>query len=252
MMNLVAAWNGGAAMADNLRLTLEEVSFEVGGKKLIDRLSLTLEEGPPTVVMGPNGAGKSLLLRLCHGLLRPTSGRIIWNVGMSSDVRRAQAMVFQRPVMLRRSVAANVDYALRVSGMRERKARRERVAWALEQAGLAALAGRSARVLSGGEQQRLALARAWALQPQVLFLDEPAANLDPAATRACEDMIHTIDTAGTKIVMTTHDLGQARRLASEVLFLHQGRLTEQTAACIFFKEPRSEPAEAFLKGELFL
>jgi tungstate transport system ATP-binding protein len=234
MVSLAASWNGETATTDEVRLTLEEVCFEVGGKKLINHLSLTLEGGPPTVVMGPNGAGKSLLLRLCHGLLRPTSGRIVWNVGASSDIRRAQAMVFQRPIMLRRSVAANVDYALRVSGL------------------LTALAGRSARVLSGGEQQRLALARAWALQPQVLFLDEPAANLDPAATRACEDMIHIIDTAGTKIVMTTHDLGQARRLASEVLFLHKGRLTEQTAACVFFEQPRSEPAAAFLKGELFL
>ena len=252
MVNLAASWNGRTETAEDLRLTLEDVSFEVGGKKLIDRLSLILEGGPPTVVMGPNGAGKSLLLRLCHGLLRPTSGRVVWNGGIASDIRRAQAMVFQRPIMLRRSVAANVDYALRVSGLRERKARRERVAWALEQAGLTALAGRSARVLSGGEQQRLALARAWALQPQVLFLDEPAANLDPAATRACEDMIHIIDAAGTKIVMTTHDLGQARRLASEVVFLHQGQLTEQTAACVFFKQPRSEPAVAFLKGELFL
>lgn len=252
MVNFVAAWSGGRAMLEDLRLTLAEVSFDAGGKKLIDRLSLIVEGGPPTVVMGPNGAGKSLLLRLCHGLLRPTSGRIVWNIGTSSDWRRAQAMVFQRPVMLRRSVAANVNYALRVSGLRERKARRERVAWALEQAGLAPLAGRSARVLSGGEQQRLALARAWALQPQVLFLDEPAANLDPAATRACEDMIRTIDAAGTKIVMTTHDLGQAKRLASEVLFLHQGRLAEQTPACVFFNQPQSQPAAAFLEGKLYL
>jgi tungstate transport system ATP-binding protein len=234
MVSFVAAWNGGTAMMEDLRLTLEDVSFEVGGKKLIDRLSLVVEGGPATVVMGPNGAGKSLLLRLCHGLLRPTSGRVVWNVGASTDVHHAQAMVFQRPVMLRRSVAANVDYALRVSGMRERKARRERVAWALEQAGLTALA------------------RAWALQPRVLFLDEPAANLDPAATRACEDMIHTIDAAGTKIVMTTHDLGQAKRLASEVLFLHQGRLAEQTPACVFFQQPQSQPAAAFLEGKLYL
>ena len=121
MVNFLAAWNGETEMVEDLRLTLEEVSFEVGSKKLIDRLSLIVEGGPPTVVMGPNGAGKSLLLRLCHGLLRPTSGRIIWNIGASNDVRRAQAMVFQRPVMLRRSVAANVDYALRMSGMRERR-----------------------------------------------------------------------------------------------------------------------------------
>jgi tungstate transport system ATP-binding protein len=234
------------------RLMFANVCLDIGGKRLIDDISLSLEAGPPTVVMGPNGAGKSLLLRLCHGLLHPTSGRIIWEGGASVGARHAQAMVFQRPVMLRRSVAANVDYALRVSGMRDGQTRRERVLWALTQAGLAPLAKRSARVLSGGEQQRLALARAWALMPQILFLDEPTANLDPAATRACEDMIRTIDSSGTKIVMTTHDLGQARRIAGEIVFLHRGRLTEQSPAAVFFNRPQSEPARAFLKGELFL
>ncbi len=240
------------AVAPVLRLVLEDVCFDVGGKRLIDRVSARLEAGPPTVILGPNGAGKSLLLRLCHGLLRPTVGTILWEGDQSVSARRAQAMVFQRPVMLRRSVLANVQYALRVSGMRDRAQCKSRARWALEQAGLVHLAGRSARVLSGGEQQRLALARAWALQPQILFLDEPAANLDPAATRACEDMIRTIGQAGTKIVMSTHDLGQARRLASEVLFLHQGRLVEQSPASAFFAQPRSEPAAAFLEGRLFV
>lgn len=240
------------AAAPVLRLVLEDVCFDAGGKRLIDRISATVEVGPPTVILGPNGAGKSLLLRLCHRLLLPTAGTILWEGNPSVSARRAQAMVFQRPVMMRRSVLANVEYALRASGMRDRADRKSRAQWALEQAGLAHLAGRSARVLSGGEQQRLALARAWALRPQILFLDEPTANLDPAATRACEDMIRTIDAAGTKIVMTTHDLGQARRLAGEVLFLHGGRLVEHSPASTFFARPRSAPAAAFLEGRLFI
>ncbi len=255
MQEQATTWGSVVALEvaePRLRLVLEGVCFDAGGKRLLDRISATLTAGPPTVILGPNGAGKSLLLRLCHGLLFPTAGVIRWEGEQSESARRAQAMVFQRPVMLRRSVFANVQYALRVSGMRDSAERRSRAQWALEQAGLAHLAGRSARVLSGGEQQRLALARAWALQPEILFLDEPAANLDPAATRTCEDMICTIGQAGTKIVMSTHDLGQARRLAGEVLFLHQGRLAELSPASAFFTQPRSEPAAAFLDGRLFI
>jgi tungstate transport system ATP-binding protein len=203
--------------------------------------------------MGPNGAGKSLLLRLLHGLLRPSAGQVRWN-GRPPDraVRRRQAMVFQKPVLLRRSAAANVAYALRVHGGLSGTERRQRVAQVLDQAGLGALAKRSARVLSGGEQQRLALARAWATRPEVLLLDEPTANLDPAGAHAVERLIAEIRARGTKIVLTTHDLGQARRLGDEVLFLHRGRLVEQTPAATFFERPQSEQARAFLAGELVL
>jgi tungstate transport system ATP-binding protein len=214
-------------------------------------VSLRLEAGPITVVMGPNGAGKSLLLRVCHGLLQPTCGTVIWANSDSGQVRHAQAMVFQRPVLLRRSVAANVEYALSACGL-PRRLRMPVVTETLAQAGLSQLAKRSARVLSGGEKQRLALARAWAMKPQVLFLDEPTSNLDPAATRMVEEMIRRIHLDGTKIVMTTHDLGQARRLADEIIFLHCGRLLERTAAQPFFAGPRSQEAAAFLEGRLFL
>ena len=158
-------------------------------------------------------------------------------------------MVFQRPVMLRRSVAANVDYALGLRGT-PRAARRPLVAEALARAGLGDVAKRPARVLSAGEQQRLALARAWAVEPEVLFLDEPTANLDPAATRAVEDMITAIHQAGATIIMTTHDLGQAHRLGEEILFLHRGHLMEQMTAETFFAGPQSAEAQAFLAGEL--
>ncbi len=229
-----------------LPLSLEEVTYEARGQRLIERLSLALAAGPRSIVLGPNGAGKSLLLRLCHGLLRPTSGRVAWS---RPDAARHQAMAFQRPVLLRRSALANVTYPLALRGVPRRR-RKARALAALERAGLADLAQRPARVLSGGEQQRLALARAWVLEPQVLFLDEPTANLDPGATRRIEALIDGFHQSGTKIVMTTHDLGQARRLADEVLFLHRGRLVERAPAETFFDTPQSREAATFLKGEL--
>ncbi len=229
-----------------LPLALDQVSFAVDGKTIIDRVSVEFGTGPRTVILGPNGAGKSVLMRLCHGLLRPTAGRITW--GGPVDGSR-QAMVFQRPVMLRRSALANVVYGLKLAG----KSRGEcllRAQDVLEAVGLADLARRPARVLSGGEQQRLALARAWALGPEVLFLDEPTANLDPGATRDVETIIGQIHAGGTKIVMTTHNLGQARRLGDEILFLNQGRLVERSPVETFFQQPASAEAAAFIRGEL--
>ncbi len=233
-----------------LPLVACSVCYQVQGETLIDDLTVTLDSGRRTVVLGPNGAGKSLFLRLCHGLILPTSGSLTWAGNEQADVaRRHQAMVFQKPVHLRRSAAANIDYALRRQGM-ARDARHKRVDDALALAGLTALADRSARVLSGGEQQRLALARAWATEPQVLFLDEPTASLDPTATRAVETVVAQIHRAGVKIVMTTHDLGQARRLADDVIFMHQGRLLEKQPADAFFEQPQTAEAAAFIKGEL--
>ncbi len=236
-------------MTSILPLVLDDVSLEIVGIRLIKDLSCAFEAGPRTVILGANGAGKSLFLRLCHGLIRPTTGRVLWKGAKGRDPAKAQAMVFQRPVMLRRSVAANVDYALKLRGMAAAE-RRAAVEDALGYTGLRRLADTQARVLSTGEQQKLALARAWALQPEVLFLDEPTASLDPAATHAVEQIINAIDAAGTRIVMTTHDLGQARRLADEVLFLHRGRLLEMAPAEKFFTAPDNDLAQAFVKGDL--
>ena len=233
-------------MSAILPLRLEEVSFAAGGRAIIERVSLVLEAGPSTIILGANGAGKSVLMRLMHGLLAPTAGRVVWS---GEGARRRQAMVFQRPVMLRRAAIANVTYALEVAGVPA--AERERLATdALSEVGLRNVARRPARVLSGGEQQRLALARAWALHPEVLFLDEPTASLDPGATREIETIIKAFDAAGTKIVMSTHSLGQARRLGDEVIFLHQGRVAERAPMEKFFPQPASPEAAAFVNGEL--
>ncbi|MDH3232834.1 MAG: ATP-binding cassette domain-containing protein [Alphaproteobacteria bacterium] len=233
-----------------LPLRLERVSYAVRGRTLVDAIGTTFQAGARTIILGPNGAGKSLLLRLCHGLLTPTDGRVVWGGPFAKEARKRQAMVFQRPVMLRRSAAANIDYALALRGFSGND-RKRRLSEALRNTGLSELAARPARVLSGGEQQRLALARAWSLEPEVLFLDEPTANLDPAASRAVERIIDAIHASGTKIIMTTHDLGQARRLADEVMFLHGGRLVERSPAEAFFEKPRTDTADAFMRGELY-
>jgi tungstate transport system ATP-binding protein len=232
-----------------LPLVVDQLSYHARDRRLIDRVSFALQAGARTMVLGANGAGKSLLLRLCHGLLQPGSGSIVWGTYHPADARQWIAMVSQKPVLLRRSVIANVEYALAIKGV-SRRARRRRALEALQSAGLDHLAHRSARVLSGGEQQRLAIARAWAPQPQVLLLDEPTANLDPAATYAIETLIQTIHSLGTRIIMTTHDLAQARRLGEEVLFMDKGRLLEQTEAQEFFERPRCAQALAFIEGKL--
>jgi tungstate transport system ATP-binding protein len=232
-----------------LPLELSEVSLHANGRALLDAISLRIEAGPKTIILGANGAGKSLLLRVCHGLLSPHRGCVQWQGPDAGEQRKRQAMVFQDPVMLRRSVYANVAYGLVIHRV-PRSERGQRIAEVLECTGLADFAMRAAPTLSGGEQQRLALARVWALQPEVLFLDEPTASLDPGATAAVEAIVEDMHAQGCKLVMTTHDMGQARRLADEVIFLHQGRVDEHVAAEDFFASPQSETANAFLEGKL--
>jgi tungstate transport system ATP-binding protein len=235
--------------ASILPLVLENVSYAPRGEALVSSVSLGIEAGPSTIILGANGAGKSVLMRLMHGLLTPTSGRVRWNESDAASLRRRQAMVFQRPVMLRRSALANVTYALALAGVPAAEREAQALA-ALDEVGLRHLAERPARVLSGGEQQRLALARAWALHPEVLFLDEPTANLDPRAVREIETVIKAFDAAGTKIIMATHNLGQARRLGDEVIYLQAGRVMERAPIEGFFANPVTAEAAAFMKGEL--
>ena len=230
----------------------EGLVYEAGGQRLIDDLDLRLEQGPLTVLIGPNGAGKSLLLRLLHGLIKPSAGRLLWagqEAGRST--RRRQAMVFQRPVLLRRSAAANLHYALRAKGLNGEALAPRALDW-LARAGLSGLAGRPARLLSGGEQQRLAVARALSTEPEVLFLDEPTASLDPASALAIEELILEARAGGTKIVLVTHDLAQAHRLADEVVFLYRGRVAAQAPAERFFDDPGSDKARAFVAGRIVL
>ena len=223
--------------------------YRVGEKRLIDGIDLRVAGLGLTVVMGPNGAGKSLLLRLLHGLLTPTAGQVLWGGRpLDEGLRKRQAMVFQRPVLLRRSVAANIRFVCKL----RRRVEAGRVEKILDEVGLRTQADQPARLLSGGEQQRLSLARALALEPQVLFLDEPTASLDPASTAAIEAVVRRASDGGTKVIFVTHDLGQARRLADDVLFLDAGRVAEHTPAHQFFEKPASPCAADYLAGRLVL
>ena len=238
------------APTGELPIRFENVSVARGAVTMLDRVSLTLSAGAPTVLIGPNGSGKTTLLRVASGLLAPTSGRVTWD-GLERVPAHRNAILFQRPAMLRRSAAANIAYALASVGV-PRADRPRRIEELLSLVRLQGFASRPARSLSGGEQQRLALARALARDPAVLFLDEPSASLDPAAAKSIEDVVRAVDANGVKVVMSTHDLGQARRLAGEIVLLHRGRIVEQGNAADFFDHPSSEQARVFMAGELLI
>jgi len=238
------------APVSDLPLVLDNVSLQAGATVILDRISLAIAPGAPTLIIGPNGSGKTTLLRLCMGLARPSAGRVSWG-GRADSPPLRRAILFQRPVMLRRSAASNVAYALAQAGT-PRRERAARIADLLERVGLADLAHRPARRLSGGEQQRLALARALARDPEILLLDEPTASLDPAATRAVEEIVLMAAQSGIKIVMASHDLGQVRRLAGDVVFLVRGALCEQANAADFLDHPTTPEAAAFLRGDLVI
>lgn len=228
-------------------LSCRQLGYSVERRQLIKDVNLKLSRTDITVVLGFNGAGKSLLLRLLHGMIEPTHGVVSWN-GRPCNlaIRRKQAMVFQKPVLLRRSVIDNVRFVLRNYGIHDKN----RAAELLEHVGLMHLAQRPARRLSGGEQQRLALGRALANEPDVLFLDEATASLDPVSVKAIEELVSDARRAGTKIILVTHDIGQAKRLAGEILFMSNGELVEHSTADEFFAQPSSSEAEAYLHGRL--
>ena len=238
-----------------LPVTFNDVTIIAGGVTILDSINLSFLPGLPTVLIGPNGAGKTTLLRAAMGLISTTRGRITWG-GRDSSGRTATpsdrcAIMFQRPVMLRRSAADNILYAL-ATAHAPREARQDRAKDLLSLVGLQNLANRPARLLSGGEQQKLALARALARAPTVLFLDEPTASLDPYATKAIEDIVRSITDRGVKVVMSTHDLGQARRIAGDIVLLHRGQLIECGTADKFFEKPRTPEARKFIAGELLI
>jgi len=238
------------APTSELPILFEDVGVDAKDVRILSEVTLALRAGAPTVLIGPNGSGKTTVLRLAMGLLAPSGGRITWCGRDRTDGRRL-AMVSQRPVMLRRSTFANVTYALGAAGVAWAR-RNDRAEELLARVGLSNQAARPARRLSGGEQQRLALARALARDPEVLCLDEPTASLDPANTKAVEEIVTAIAASGVKVLMATHDLGQARRLAGNVVLLVGGRICEQAPAPQFFSSPATPEAAAFMRGDLVI
>ncbi len=238
------------AVSSDLPIEFSEVGVLAGNVVILDRISLLLLPGAPTVLIGPNGSGKTTLLRAAMGLTPPSRGRITWGGHAASPPTR-RAIVLQRPAMLRRTVAANLDYALSAAGT-PRPRRAGRVAELLALVGLEGLEHRPARRLSGGEQQRLSLARAMARDPTVLFLDEPTASLDPASTKVIEDIVRAVSARGVKVVMATHDLGEARRIGGEIVLLRRGTIVERGPAADFFTAPATADAKTFIGGGLLV
>jgi tungstate transport system ATP-binding protein len=228
-------------------IRLDTASFRPQGRTVLAGIDLTLDGDGISLLLGPNGAGKSVLLRMIAGLQTPDAGRITW-AGADRPQGRL-AMVFQTPVILRTTVLANAALGLRALALPAAE-RQARARSALERVGLVHRDGDSARQLSGGEKQRLALARAWAVRPRLLLLDEPTANLDPSATEQVEHIIRSICTDGTRVLMTTHNLGQATRLADDVIFLADGKIQEHAPTQRFFAHPQSDAARRFIQGEL--
>ncbi|HKH54762.1 MAG TPA: phosphate ABC transporter ATP-binding protein [Propionibacteriaceae bacterium] len=230
-----------------LPITVRDLSFRPGGRIVLDRLDATITSAGITALIGPNGAGKSVTLRIIDGLLQPDDGTIRFGNRLPQDVRRA--LVFQRPGLLRASIARNVALAL-VPWKLSRQAIAERVDQALVAVGLAHRADEAARRLSGGEQQRLALARAWVTEPELLLLDEPTASLDPGATEEIERLIVRMARNGTKVVLVSHNLGQVARLAEDIIVISRGQAVEHGPARRILSAPRSAEAQAYIKGEL--
>jgi len=226
-------------------LAVQGLSLKLTDRTLLKGIELRSFEPGITLVMGANGAGKSLFLRSLHGLL-PIEGQVSFAGRPLSETLAEQAMVFQKPTLLRRTVWQNMTFAA-PSGSTDAE-----IENLLRQVHLAEKALEPARLLSGGEQQRLALARALLTRPRILLLDEPTASLDPGSVSIIEKLIRAASDAGVKVIFVSHDIGQARRLASEVLFMHEGRVVEHTPADRFFSAPDSIEARAYLSGELLI
>lgn len=218
------------------------------GKVIAGPVDLTIEGSGLTIIIGPNGSGKTSLLRMLHGLEPLSEGSLSGQQG-ADPMRVHQGFVFQAPIMMRRNVLANLTYPLRLRATPRAAAKAQALDW-LDRVGLSDAANRPASALSGGERQKLALARALIRDPEILFLDEPCASLDGAATRAIESILLASRAAGTRIVMATHDMGQARRLADDILFILNGRVHEASDAASFFASAKTPQARAFLQGDI--
>lgn len=232
-----------------LPITIDKLTLTAGQKTLLNNISLNITSSGILVIMGPNGAGKSLFMRCLHGLSQPDSGRILFaGDEINQTHRKSQALIFQKPVLLKRSVRQNLEFVRNL----HRTDNLASVELALRNVGLSKLASQPANQLSGGERQRLALARALMMQPEVLFLDEACANLDPASVAKIETVLRQASKDGQKIILITHDIAQAKRLADEVIFLHHGALCEHTPARVFFQSPKSQAARAYLDGQILV
>ena len=233
----------------HLPLKIQNLAYRHHRTTLIKHVDLNVDCSGNTIILGHNGAGKSLLLKLLHGVITPSKGNILWNNNAPSCNQYWRTLLLQKPTFFQRSVRYNLEFVLHVAGMPITQ-RKDLFQQALEVCGLTDVSDRNANSLSGGQQQRLSLARAWMLQPDVLLLDEPTVALDPPASLVFENILQQFKQTHTKVVMTTHDLAQAKRLADEIIFMNNGEVLEQRDATEFFEAPESVAARNFLQGKL--
>ena len=232
-----------------LPLQLKEVSYASKGVTLIEAINIEVSSHGLTVILGHNGSGKSLLLKLLHGVIKPNSGEINWNQYKPLTNQYWRTFLLQRPTFFNRSVIYNIAFVLQIAGIPKQE-HQERCEQALEICGLKEISHRKTHLLSGGEMQKLSLARAWVLHPSVILLDEPTVALDPPSVLGFESIIQNFKQTGTKVIMTTHDLSQAKRLADEIVFIDRGKILEQSEADQFFAGPASSQAQKFISGKL--
>ena len=230
-------------------IQFKDLSVILGQKIILDKINCKIKSNSITAVLGPNGAGKSIFLQTINGLFSIQSGRLNFNLmEINQEIRKQQAMVFQNPVLLRRTVIANLQF---ISNLRNKESNRF-LKKILSKVGLEGYEKKPARLLSGGEKQRLSMARALIINPNLLLLDEPTANLDPYSLNLIEDLVLEENSIGKTIIFTTHDMSQAKRLATDVIFLNKGKVLEQTISKTFFKSPKTLEAQKYINGEILI
>ena len=230
-------------------IRFKDLSVILGQKIILDKINCKIKSNSITAVLGPNGAGKSIFLQTINGLFSIQSGRLNFNLmEINQEIRKQQAMVFQNPVLLRRTVIANLQF---ISNLRNKESNRL-LKKILSKVGLEGYEKKPARLLSGGEKQRLSMARALIINPNLLLLDEPTANLDPYSLNLIEDLVLEENSIGKTVIFTTHDMSQAKRLATDVIFLNKGKVLEQTVSKTFFKSPKTLEAQKYINGEILI
>ena len=230
-------------------IVVSNLSILLGEIKILDKINCKIHNESIIAILGPNGAGKSMFLKSINGLIGVESRKIYFNSREINDhIRKDMALVFQKPTLLRRTVLENMQFVLE----KKNKISNLQITNLLQRVGLDIYKYKPARLLSGGEQQRLSLARALLINPSLLLLDEPTANLDPYSLNLIEEIILDENKKGKTIILTTHDMGQAKRLAKEILFFNKGKLLEQTRAINFFKKPKTKEAQSYINGKILL
>jgi len=230
-------------------IRFKDLSVILGQKIILDKINCKIKSNSITAVLGPNGAGKSIFLQTINGLISIQSGRLTFNsMEKNQEIRKQQALVFQNPVLLRRTVMANMQFVLNLRNRESNQLLKN----ILDKVGLEGYEKKSARLLSGGEKQRLSMARALIVNPNLLLLDEPTANLDPYSLNLIEDLVLEENSIGKTVIFTTHDMSQAKRLATDVIFLNKGKVLEQTVSKTFFKSPKTLEAQKYINGEILI